>query len=478
MKNFKSTIILMLMLLSGTTTFAQQDTLLNGYLEQAAQNNPELKAAFLQYQAALEKVPQVGALPDPQASFGFFTKPMTIMDGKQVAQISAMQMFPWFGTLKTAKDEASAMAKAKFDVFSASKADLFYKVKTSWYQLFKLKKEMNLVAENIELLESLEKLALVKFQSPPAEGSSSGASSSGSSSMNSSTQTGSNTGMGMNGMGGKSAASTSTQKMGSTVMSGGMSKKEAGLQDVLQVKMEILEQRDRLQGLHDQFKTAEVRFNALLNRNREAEIRIPDSLGQAELPADQVALADSILQNNPMLAMLKNEKASYEAMESKARKMGLPMLGVGLNYMLIQEREDNPSMMNGKDMVMPMVSVSIPIYRKKYRSMENEAQLMQQANEQQSIALQNQLLVQYQSLTQDLADAGRRINLYREQEQLARSTTDLLLAGFATTGNDYEEVLRMQAKVLDYGFKRVEALTDYNSSVAFAEQLMNANSTK
>ncbi|MCB8999771.1 MAG: transporter, partial [Bacteroidales bacterium] len=34
------------------------------YLEEAAINNPEVKASFLEYSAALEKVPQASSLPD------------------------------------------------------------------------------------------------------------------------------------------------------------------------------------------------------------------------------------------------------------------------------------------------------------------------------------------------------------------------------------------------------------------------------
>jgi len=106
--------------------------------------------------------------------------------------------------------------------------------------------------------------------------------------------------------------------------------------------------------------------------------------------------------------------------------------------------------------------------------MQNEARLMQEAGKQQTIGLQNNLKLQYRSFIQNLNDAERRISLYNEQEELARKTTDLLLAGFATTGADYEEVLRMQYKVLDYAFKHIEAITDYNTSVAMAEKLMNS----
>src|SRR4030043_1647371 len=72
------------------------------YLEQAVKNNPTVLQRFSEYQAALQKIPQVGSLSDPELSLGVFLKPMELVNGKQAADIRLMQMFPWFGVLKHA----------------------------------------------------------------------------------------------------------------------------------------------------------------------------------------------------------------------------------------------------------------------------------------------------------------------------------------------------------------------------------------
>jgi len=429
-----------LLLICSTGTHGQES--LTDYLKMAAQNNPEVKAAYHRYQAALEKVPQAGSLPDPEASFGFYPEPMELMGGDQLGNVQLMQMFPWFGTLKAAKDEASKMALAQYEAYHAAKAGLSYQVRQSWYQLMKYDREIDLVRENLDLLGSLEKLVLVKLQSP-ATGAS---------------------GQTMQ----RPASETSSGGMPSTMRS-----QQTGLQDVLQVKMDILDQKNRQDLLNDQRQTEQARFNALMNRDTNIQVSISDSLIKETLPAGKLALADSILANNPMLSMLEKEADSYVSMEKKAKKMGMPMLGLGLSYMLIQKRAGNNSMMNGNDMFMPMASVSIPVFRKKYRAMQNEARLMQEATRQQMTSTKNDLLVQYRRLIQELDDADRRISLYEEQEELARKAKELLLSGFTTTGTDYEEVLRMQMKVLDYGFKHIEAIVSYNTSAAMAEKLMN-----
>jgi outer membrane protein TolC len=396
---------------------------------------------------------------------------MQLLGGNQVANIQLMQMFPWFGTLEASKSEAALMAKAKYEVFNATKAEVFFQVKASWYQLMKIDKEIDLVTENIELMKSLEKMVLIKFQSPSSESSSSKMTSSGS------TMKSASGGSSMNSMGGNPNQPTVKQTSNNTAsqgMSSGMSSPKSGLQDVLRVKMEILEQENRLAQLKDQRVTEQVAFNSILNRNLNSSVEINNELSMELLPFDKIIIADSILKNNSMLAMLRNENESYNYMERKAKKMGLPMLGLGLNYMIIQPRAGNTSMMNGNDMVMPMVSVSIPIYRKKYTAMQNEAKFMKAANDQQQVSLKNNLLVQHQQLIQTMDDAGRRVILYKEQENLARKITELLLTDFSSSGSNYEEVLRMQLKVLDYGFKHIEAIVDNNTAVANIEMLLNS----
>jgi outer membrane protein TolC len=477
MKNLKYYTLLMALLLIvqyGQSKTPDKNGVLEQYLKAAAENNPGVKASFTQYLAALQKVPQVGALPDPQVSMNFFLQPMEQVSGNQVGSISVMQMFPWFGTLKSSKSEASLMAKARYEQFESDKADLFYRVKSSWYLLNKYNQEVKLVEENITFLQSFEKLSLVKFQSP---GVSSGRSQSGG--MNQSAGSGNNkTGTVDNGMGGMNSNTQAPQSSQSSnpMPSGGggsMGSKQYGLSDVLRIRMEILDQQNRLALLKDQLKTEQVNFNALLNRNTGTEVLLSDTLIKEELPVPVVAVADSMMKNNPMLSMNEAESQSYAAMAEKSRKMGLPMIGLGVNYMFFQKQAGNMSMMNGKDMIMPMINFSIPIYRKKYNAMKKEAELLQESAQQKSEDLRNSLQVQYQQMVQNMNDADRRITLNKDQADLAKKTTGLLLTGYTSGTVDFEELIRMQYKVLDYKYQGIEAITDYNTAVASAEKLMN-----
>ncbi|NMB71240.1 MAG: TolC family protein, partial [Bacteroidales bacterium] len=118
----------------------------------------------MEYSAAVEKLPQVSSLPDPELQAGFFFRPMELLGGNEVADIRLMQMFPWFGTLKAAKDEASKMAAAKYEKFRDAKNELYMNVKTSYYKVYRTKKEIEIAEKNLAILHTLEQLVLVKFR--------------------------------------------------------------------------------------------------------------------------------------------------------------------------------------------------------------------------------------------------------------------------------------------------------------------------
>lgn len=61
---------------------------------------------------------------------------------------------------------------------------------------------------------------------------------------------------------------------------------------------------------------------------------------------------------------LEKQKESYEMQQIVAQKEGLPMLGLGLDYSIISKRTDANPEMNGQDAIMPMLTVTLPIFRK------------------------------------------------------------------------------------------------------------------
>ncbi len=385
---------------------------LNDYLVQAGRQNAGLQALFNEYLAALEKVPQVGSLPDPALAFGYFLSPVETRVGPQEFRISASQMFPWFGELKAREQAATYMAKAKYEAFINARNKLYYQVKDLWYRLFYLEESIRITQENIELVESFKVLATIKFESA-----------------------------------------------------------KAGMVDVLRADMEINDLENRLELLKDTRQPLETEFRQLLN-DTTLVISWPDTLMPAEWLLEPEAIRDSILASNPELKSLGEQQKAWEFQHTAAVKAGYPSFIVGIDYINVGKRQDLNPAGNGTDAFLPKIGITLPIYRKKYRAMQQETLLMQESVAQQTTEVSNRLDTELELSHRDLKDAARRINLNLDQLRIARQALRILVSSYTSAGTDFEEVLRMDRQVLNYRLELAKAIADQNAAVARLEYLM------
>ena len=409
-----------ILLLAGTcllSGWGQQlpDSLVS-YLAIASHNNPEIRQKLYEYQAALQSVPQAAGLPDPELTAAVMLMPMELVNGRQVADIRLMQMFPWFGVLRNAKDEMSLMARAKFETFLDAGLKVSYDVSSSWYELYKVRTSTDITERNLEILETIERLATVRFKSA-SDGSS-------------------------------------------------------GLADIYRIQMEEGELRNRIDLLKDQENSITARVNGYLDRQADTPVFTPDSLSIDTLTIGLNNVADSIMKNNPMLTMIELEKQSYEARSEKARKMSYPVIGLGLDYSVIGKKAVPGSSMNGNDMLMPMVSLTLPLYRKKYQAKVRQAELLSNAASDDYTATSNRLQTEYYEAIQNYRDAGRRFRLYGDQYILASRTLDIIMKGYASSSAQLTDLLRVKQQVYDYELKKAEALADINTASARLRRLM------
>ncbi len=457
---------------------------LSHYLEVAGRNNRNVKADFLLYQAALQKVPQAGAYQDPQLEMGFFLKPMELVDGRQVAQFRLMQMFPWFGTRKAARTEAQQMAQMTFEKFRDTRDNLFFDIYSQWFVLCRLQQQLQNSVENQKLLDQLHSLAVRRFSAP--SGSSSYSIPTPAPRSANSSQSSSSSGMAMSGNSVASAPSPSGG-MNSMASAAAMPASSGGMSDVLRIELEQAELDNSIENLQSQLRADKAKFNALLNRPTDASVQLPDNFEKLPFLLDVESANREMNSNNPMLRMIEAEKHSFEAKAMMDKKMGYPMFGIGLQYMLINkvaspatETSDGmaaSSTMGGMDMVMPMVSVTIPLYRNKYKAQQRETEFRRRASIEKQEATRQQLSAQLFSEKQALENAGRKIALMDKQTALARTTYQLALQEFSSGRNDLSNVIQIQRQLSDYQLKKSEAIADYNTRIAAIKRLMSFEQT-
>lgn len=451
---------------------APEDPLFH-YLELASKNSPAVLQKFSEYEASLRKVPQVGSLPDPELTLGVFLEPMELVGGKQVADIRLMQMFPWFGTLKAARDEMSLMAKAKFESLRDTRLKVFYDIQRTWYELYKMAQEIRILEKNIQILKTLERLSLVKFKTsysgdrntPPSVDVT----------PNDLTQSKPGDPSGNNTMENNSGTNTQTSSPSSSMQSNPMGSQPgggSGLSDLYRVQIEIKELENNIAMLRNRKNTVLAKFNSYLNRPMPSEVLLPDTLKSDTLNVPLFSVSDIMLSNNPMILMLQYEQQALEARLKMVTRTGYPMLGVGVNYSLINKSDMSTSSMNGKDMIMPMLVVTLPVYRKKYKAMQAETGLLKNAKIQEYNAAVNELQAEYYEALQLYQDSGLKSKLYSDQYSLANKTLDIMLKSFSASGSGLTDVLRIRQQTLDYELKQIDAMADHNTAVAWLKRLI------
>ena len=407
----KNQIVILAILLFLIPNVVSAQSNLENYMKTAAENNPGLKAKFNDYMAALELIPQVKALPDPQVAFAFFVLPVETRLGPQNFRFSASQMFPWFGTLSTKAEVASQNAKVKYEEFLEARSKLFNELRSTYFNIYVNRRAIEITAENIEILSSLQKLVTIKI--------------------------------------------------------------EAGLVsavDELRIEMETADLENQLALLIDKQKLLEIMFNNLLNSDKDIEITTPETLWDTNLELSREQVLDSIWENNHQLLSLSLQEQALKYRKELAFKYGKPSFSVGFEYISIGSGSDN---LAGTDaFVFPKVGITIPLYRNKYKAMLNEIVYLQEAKEFEKSDKQNLLETILENAWKDYTDGHRRIHLYAAQLELARQTIQLLETEYSTGNTSFEEILRMERKLLKYSLELEKARADKQAAISFISYLM------
>jgi outer membrane protein TolC len=142
-----------------------------------------------------------------------------------------------------------------------------------------------------------------------------------------------------------------------------------------------------------------------------------------------------------------------------------------LKYSVLSKNPSSTSMMNGQDMLMPMLSVSLPIYRKKYKGVQQENVWLQTATEQRCQATKNQLQSDYQDALLNFRDAERRLKLYERQRELTETTYQLQLKRFAASTGNLSDLQSLSRQLLEYSQKSLDARIELLLAQAKIRQL-------
>ena len=409
MRHIKSPIKAVLMLCTLTFALSVQSQDLQSIIEEALANNPEIQKFDYQYQIASEQINEANSLPNTEFNLGVMAIMPEMDMPMELFRASVMQMLPWFGTITARENYASSMADAQYVEVTIAKRKLALSVSQLYYLLYEIRAKEIILDKNIGLLESYERLALNSVEV------------------------------------GKASAV-----------------------DVLRLQMRQNELIQEKEILVQQNKGIQAAMNSLMNRSYDNEVSVASLL---EIPEDDHFQGYEALSLNPELLKYDKLYESVEQSEVLNQKESRPMVGFGVEYI----KQDNSPMITSsyKDMVMPMVSVSIPIFNKKFRSQTRQNELRKQEIQSEKDERLNMLSSELSKAISQRNQARIKYNTQVKNLKQAEDAEDILIKNYETGTIDFRDVLDIQELQLKFQMGQIETTQLYYLQSAQINYLIN-----
>ena len=328
------------------------------YVADALARSPSVQEALARHRAALQRVPQVTALPDPVISFTQALRSVETRVGPQMNTVMLSQAFPWFGTLDLRGRVALQQATAQYHLYEAVRRDVVAQVKLTFYNLAYIDAALGLTREERSLLEHYEALAETRYA----------------------------TGQGLQ-------------------------------QAVIKLQAEITRVINRQHQLDQQRTTLAARLNTLRDRPAEETVAIIPSVTPPAVAVDRDQLYQLGNQHRDELqaaaALIEGSERAIEL----AKKSYWPSFTASAGLMNVGGRGDPagrvlPPPDDGKNAVTVSLGVSLPLWRGKYRAGVDQATDERRAHRQRLAAARNAMEFGVQDAVVRLETLDGQVDLF------------------------------------------------------------------
>jgi outer membrane protein TolC len=389
---------------------------LEDYLTSAALNNAGLKAAFEQWKIAVEQVPQVKSLPDPEFTYGYVIEEVETMPGPRSQKLQLMQVFPWFGAIDARTDAAASAARAAKKRYEAAKLKLFFEVKEAFFEYVYLASAVEIAKENLELARHFEQVARTKY-----------------------------------------TTSAATHP------------------DIILAQVELAKMENELRSLEELRVPISARLSAILNRRGAGLLPWPQNADLRVITLDHQKLVEKLKANNPELQALDFDLEGAGSRIELAKKRFYPEVGVGAEWLTNAGMMDTELRDSQRDEVMLMFGMNLPIWRESYKAGELEARADRSRMLHEKKETENTLIARAAQALYDFENSDRTRKLYGDvlipkgEELLGVSE-----AAYKVGAIDFLNLINAQQKLLEFRLHYERALTDNQQELAMLEMLVGA----
>lgn len=383
------------------------------YVKQALQNNSGLRSEFDRWEAALERIPQVTALPDPQFTYTNFVEEVQTRTGPQNNRFQLSQKFPWFTKLKRSGDAATEHAESIWWLVETRALALVRDVKVAYYEYAFLAQALRIVEENLSLLQGLEPIVQRRIQTG------------------------------------------------------------AGQDELLRLQVEIGKIENEFESLEDRRPAISARLSALLNRNRSSLLPWPEALSIDQKSYRSEELEDLIVRQNPELKSLDFRIRAADERTALARLERFPDFTIGVGFIDTGEAVTSTRPTDsGDDPVSISVGLNLPIWQRKYSASVREARSEKKSTENQRIQRLNDLFWMLEQTLYEFDDAVRQVTLYQDTLiPRVRQALELTETSYETGTATLLDVIDTQRDLLHFEKSYWRAVSDYHQRLAALEAL-------
>ena len=386
---------------------------LEEYIRIAMEENPELRSLHHLYEAEKERAREVGVLPDPELGINYDFNPM--MSESQLGRfsVSAMQMFPWFGTLGARKEAQKYSAEARRTMIDSRQLEVLRDIQITWFDIAEVEQQMRIANETLKLVGDLEQLVEIRYETA-----------------------------------------------------------RTGQADILRIQMEKQRIQNRIENLEDKIRPLKAKFNEYLNREPNKEVVTARLQQQHELPYTAGEITKLARDQNPVFETLRFQESALKQQERAAVMSGRPSFGIGFEVM---GRDFGPMSMfaDSKESFIGMATIRLPIYRNRTQSQKQQISNRLQAVDMERYQTENRISSDLESAQETLRSSNRSIDLLDDELiPRARQVLDILSEEYTAGNARFDELLQIQRELLDLEFERVEAVVGQNKAVVRIESLI------
>jgi len=378
-------------------------------IARARSTNPRLVASRFQAEAAAERIPQAGALPDPQLSLGFMNRPLYSFGSREpmtMNQLQVSQMFPWPGKLGLAQERARFLATAATRSAEEAEAALVGMVKNEYFELASMDRAITIMEGTRELLRDFFEVSQAMY----AVG-------------------------------------------------------EGLQQDVLRAQVAVAQMTEEITVMAQRRMAMAARLNAMLGRDARTPV------GGLELPpvGAEVAPLDSLLrvaaEHRPALrAAEERERAAASGVQAARREL-YPDLMVALAYGQRERFGDMGTLMVGINLPLRAGSRQRPMAREMAAMQAMEGAMIQD--------LYNETMAELTAARADAERARQLGTLYATAIlPQARASVESALSAYRVGRVDYMTLVENQMTVNRYEIELVRIAAQYHQALGRIDALL------